>query len=795
MKVSSTILASFFKENDFIKKSLVDKIEQFTLKSAEIEGHKIFGNIDKLVVIAKILKIEPHSNADKLQIAIVDDGDSEKKIVCGAKNIKVGQLVPLAKIGAKLPNGLKIKKSKIRGETSEGMLCSGLELGICDIDDGIRILPKDSKISIPITEYFKCFNSLVFEIDNKSITHRGDLFSHEGIAREFSAIFDELELNGPFIPKKNKNNIENICVEIETKKCNIYSATKISEINIMNSDFSVCENLFQCDIRPINNIVDITNFMMIKFGQPMHAFDFAKIEGKKIIIKELSENDDKKFIGIDNIERELKVGDIVIMDTKKVIALAGIMGAKNSQVDENTKDIILEVANFDASSIRKTSQRIGLRTESSIRFEKKIHPKLVNNTMLIATNKIINLFPNAKISKSFSFVAKKNEITEKTITFDFFEFEKILGFKVKKEIIKDILEKLFFKVSFEKNLICVIVPYFRLADIEYSNCIIEEFARIYGFDKIKCIAPTRKMQINIPNKIREIREQIETNLVSNGFFETKTYVFTNKETIKKFYKKDCISNFIKIKNSGSEQHKFLRKSIIPNLFMEFLKNENIANKENFIFETGKVFSKKNNKYEEKEMLAGILFDCSENLSNHNIFTETFFKLKKKLNSLFKHIDINPKYIDDNKFEFAHPNRIAKILDFGFIGEIHPAIFDKFKIAFFELDIKKMSKKNTEKKYKKISKFPALRRDISLIVPKNISFDMVKKSIKSASNLIQKVDFFDIYHDDKKFNNKYSLSFHIEFRSNEKTLTVEEGENNFQKIINCLEKIKVEIKKA
>ena len=812
MKLSLNLLKKFV---DISGIDANDLARELTLRTAEVEGVEKRGDIDKQVVVAEILEINKHPNAEKLNLALVDDGQEKREIVCGAKNIAVGQKVPLAKLGSVLPGNFKIKKAKIRGITSEGMLCSTAELGLADDAKGIFILPNDVKLGVPIAELG--IRDTVLEIDNKSLTHRADLFSHLGFAREVASI-KNLKFRSPSYPEIAQDAKEEISAQITDKRCRRYTALKISHLKVAPSPLEIQMQLQSCGIRPINNIVDITNLVLLELGQPMHAFDAEKISN----IQVRSAKKGERMHTLDKEERKLKEGDILICDGDRPVALAGIMGGDDSQVTEGTTEITLESANFDPLQIRKTSSRLSLRTESSVRFEKDLDPNLAIDGTRRAVELFLELHPEAKVTSTlFDKINFKEE--KRKFSFDFKEIKRNLGIEISPAKTKEILERLGFWAEVGKK-VSVEVPSFRAGkDVYHDADIIEEIGRIYGYEEIPFSSPERKMTPPRENKLREKTWEIVDILSDLSFFETKTYVFTNKKTLENF--KEDESNYLAVENPLSSEFSHLRKSLIPNMAMTSLENkerERLA-----FFETGRVFLPSSEGTVlpiEREMLSGILVEKKGKekkeifFSLKEVLEQLFYKIKAKEatflppNSSLSNSSNSKESAEKLSFiaeNFAHPGKISRISylntgklrsntnnppspnsqlpdnPLGILAEMHPEIKknlfgDDVLVAFFEIDLSALVQGSfQESNYQSLPKFPGITRDISLTFPKEVNYLEVEQVIQKTSKKISKVELFDIY---EVSSEERSLSFHLNFLDREKTMTDEEGEAIFQKIL-------------
>lgn len=778
--------------NDYINlenENPVDIALKFTMASAEVEEVEDLSKFFTNVVTAKILKIEQHLYADRLKVTKVFDGKEEFQVVCGANNIKEGQIVPLAKVGAILPGNFKIKVSNKRGIESFGMLCSGAELGINNDEEGILILPEDAPIGMPFSKYIGKDDFIII-IDNKSITHRPDLWGHYGIARELSAIlkkdFKKLDFTLPKIDKKI-----DFKITVEDKNlCPRYSAVVIDNIEIKESPKWLQNRLINIGSRPINNVVDATNYVMFELGQPLHAFDYNKIDSEIIIRRATNE---EKIILLDKSEKVLSNDMLLIADKSKPIALAGIMGASNSEVDNNTTRIILESANFHASNIRKTSIKLGIRTEASSRFEKSLDSNLTIQAISRFYNILKETCPNIKcISDLYDLNYLNNKPILIDITLDF--VNKKLGTIIDKKFFEETLTSLGFKIieNFDDNYKIEVPSYRATKDISIPEDIVEEIGRIYGYDNIDPKAPLIKINPIQEKEIHLLRRNIRNNLSTGlGFIEVYNYSFNSREQIEKLNLD--LDKHIKVKNPLSSQQEYLRTSLIPNMLLNIEKN--YRNFDNFsIYEIGKVFIKEDNSFKEKEFLCSMIY-CKK--TDEPIF----YRSKESLNYLLYNLgilDFDIEYTNENDLEaFYHPGRTGLVkqrkLLIAKVSEIHPKVMKLFNISghvgIFYLDLNSIILANKRKiKFKELPKYPYVPFDVSVIVDKKTTVKEVKELIhKVDKDKIQSVEIFDIYEGSNLPENKKSFAFNIKLYSKNKTLEYEEIKKLENSIIENLNK--------
>lgn len=775
-----------------------------TMHTVEIDSVENQVEKYKGVAIGKILKISKHPNADRLQLVQVDMGKEVLNIICGAQNIEKGQLVPIATVGAVLPSGLEIKETEVRGEKSMGMLCAEDELGLGEDHSGIMILGKKAKIGQSFGEFLK-LRDIIYEVDNKSITNRPDLWCHYGMSREISVFLDvkfkknwfedlnkQLSRYGRESSKKVELSIEDFSF------CSRYMAVKISDIKIKESPKWIQERLIAVGMRPLNNIVDITNYAMLELGQPLHAFDASKVD--KIIVRKAKEGE--KISTLDNQERELKASDLVIADSQKAIAIAGIMGGSNSEVDENTKEIIIESANFDYSNIRKTSQRLGLRTEASMRFEKSIDP----NLCALALSRVIELIKadqkKAFISSEIADV-KKFSLNQGPIELDLDWLQKSIGEKIENKFIISTLEKLGFELKKDENKISVIAPSWRVVkDISIKEDIVEEIVRIKGYDNLDAKMPNIEMKSPEKNLERNFERKIKNLLaIGAGLSEVYNYSFVGEEQLSKLSVN--FSQYLKLANPIVKQHTLLRQHLAPNL-IENIKLNQPRFEEIKLFEIGSAYFdfpgeiKKDNDFDEnlpfQEKRLGIAIAGN----NKNV---VFDELKGVIKYLMDDLNINCVFeIGENYPVWADPVFSVRIIaglsekkDIGYIcllnsdnskkaGLKKEAVISEIIFA----DLFKISLMNAGRTYQAPPKYPPLARDLAFVVDNKILYNNIKREIEEFDKLIREVELFDAYQDKKLGKNKKSLAFHLNYQSSEKTLTAEEVDKIQKELVKTLE---------
>jgi phenylalanyl-tRNA synthetase beta chain len=759
----------------------------FTLRTAEVEEVRdLAKNLDK-VVVGQIKKIKPHPNADNLQITETTIGGRPLQIICGAKNIKEGMYVAVATLGAKIRwhgegDLVTLEKVKIRGAESRGMICAASEIGLEDTGNGIMDLtPYKPEIGRNVADVLG-LNDVIIDIDNKSLTHRPDLWGHYGIAREIAAITDK-KLRPYKVKISYPSSGEQLDIKVEDPQlCPRYIGVKIDGIKIGPSPDWLRERIEIIGYRPVNNIVDITNYVMAELGQPLHAFDARKVEGG-IIVRRAKNGE--VIETLDETKRKLTNEMLVIADHKKAIAIAGVMGGLNSEIGEKTSSIIIESANFHPSSVRKTAAAIGLRTEAVQRFEKSLDPHLAETAVDKTCQLILEVCKGARIAgpekdvRNFS--DKKIKVTVSLPNL----FSKI-GREIPEKQVLDILNSLEFKADKAGGKgIHVEIPTFRATkDISIEDDLVEEIARLYGYENIGEELP--HLPISLPEEnIERKRKHEARNILSYGlgFNEVYNYSFYSQKEIQKCLLPEELH--IKVENYLSEDQTHMRISLVPNM----LKNValNIKNYERFkIYEVGRTYEDLQEYFpiEEKKIAAFIVEPKKEP-------AEVFYKAKgalEKFLKLFGAPDLEMKK-GSSLTPYAHPVKYAEYYPDGSIEEeepvakvyeVHPLIMknfdiEKVRIGAFEINFSKLVN-HVKKQYKyiPIPRYPGIEFDISVIIDKKKTIAEIQKTIiESGRDLVKSVSLFDMYEGPNIPEGKKSLAFKIILRSDERTLKDEE----------------------
>ena len=730
------------------------------------------------LVIGHILECEDHPDSDHLHVCKVDVGNEVLNIVCGAPNCRKGLKVIVALAGAKLPGG-EIKKGNIRGVESNGMLCSKAELGLDskflteEDKSGIHELGSDAIVGEDPIKYMGLDDEV---IDFELTSNRGDLLSILGMAYEIGAIYNK-KVKDIDLSYSEEGEID-FDLSIDTDNCTLFLAKEIKNITIKESPEFIKNRLIASGIRPINNVVDISNYVMLETGQPLHFYDLDRL-GRTIKVR--MAEDGEKLTTLDNEERTLSSEDIVITDGNKAVGLAGVMGGLSTEIENDTKNVLIEAAIFNSTKIRKTAKKI-LRSEASNRFEKGIDPKRTYMAIERCCN-LLSKYADAQVVGGLVEI-DNTDIIDKEIKVTLDKINKVLGVTVTKEEVIDILTRLDFKVSENANEFTVIVPTRRM-DISIKEDIIEEVGRYYGMEKIegsKLILPVKE------GKLDKSKRQIKNKLISMGLNEALSYALIPEDAVHK-YTLDEFTH-INLDYPMSEDRKTLRYSLLYSLEQIYNYNKARNLKDVCIFEIGKGFYKEET-YNEELKLAGLM--TGKYYLDINSTNVDFYIVKGIVEELLDYLGYAGRYtINTGEVpKELHPGISAVIniqgKNVGIIGRLHPSV-SKDDVYVFEINLEKLLQNRTSKlKVKEISKYLGMQKDVSFVVKKNITnkqiIDIIKKS---GGRLLTNIEVFDVYTGDKIGNDEVSIAYNLKFEDMSKTLTEEEVMTIFNKIISEVE---------
>lgn len=783
-----------------------DLAELLTMHGVEVES--LTRRHDELdsVVVGKIVEIITHPHAKKLLLCQVYTGKDTYPVVCGAKNIKVNDLVPLALPGTTLPGGMKIERTTIRNVDSWGMLCSEEELGLGDDSSGIMVLPSHLRPGEKLISALG-LEDYLFEF---SITpNRPDLLSVIGIAREVGAILNkEVKYPHPTLEEKGGRieSLTSVTVE-DYKLCPRYAARLLSNVTIKPSPFWIRDRLLSIGLRPINNVVDVTNYVLMEYGQPLHAFDFQKLAQNRIVVREAE--DGEILTTLDDQERTLNEGMLVICDGLKPIALAGIMGGLDSEISENTSTVFIESAYFDPMCIRRTSKKLGIRTESSIRFEKGVDPEGV----VLALNRVAYLMTEVsggEIAKDMIDLYPQ-PFSEKEVVLRLDGTNRTLGTTLSLDHIRQYLAKIeVVSKKEDKNQLTFIPPSYR-RDLIQEIDLIEEVARLHGYNNIPVSVPEALIKIPKKDEYQRFRNRVKELLIESGCIEVIAYSFISEKSFDKLnlppadFRRRCTS----IRNPLTEEQSVMRTTLLPGLLECMQHNAYQSNYDLKIFELGKIFINQGTDSlpEEIHMLSGLITGLRHDLSWYAPCEKVdFFDVKGSAGILLEQLGIrNTSYMKENCPPYLRKSAFCQVVvdgeSLGFIGEVEPGVLSSYDLeepAFiFDLNSDLMARHfSPGRKYQPLPKYPAVVRDLALVVEEDFEFGHILDSIAQfGSRYVEDVQVFDLYRGKQIGPGKKGLTLRIIYRSQEGTLEDTEVNEIHREITSkLLEKFGVELRR-
>ncbi|GHH97245.1 phenylalanine--tRNA ligase subunit beta [Neobacillus kokaensis] len=772
--------------------------EKITKSGIEVEGVEILNEGIKGVVVGHVLEREQHPNADKLNKCLVDIGAEEPvQIICGAPNVDKGQKVAVATVGAKLPGNFKIKKAKLRGEESNGMICSLQELGMegkivpKEYVEGIFVFPADAEVG---TNALALLNRDDEVLELGLTPNRSDCLSMLGVAYEVAAILGrEVKLPETSLEPSNEKASDYVKVVVEAREDNpLYVAKIIKNVKIAPSPLWMQTRLMSAGIRPHNNVVDITNYILLEYGQPLHAFDYDRLGSKEILVRRAQ--DGEKFTTLDDVERTLTSDHLVITNGTEPVALAGVMGGANSEVTEDTTTVLLEAAYFNGQTVRKASKDHGLRSEASARFEKGVDP----NRVRIAGERAAYLMAKYAGGKVLEGAAEVDTLTVEpaVVSITLEKINRVLGTELEMSQVKEIFDRLQFEASVDGNTITVTAPT-RRGDIRIEEDLVEEVARLFGYDNIPMTLPVGSSTPGKLSAYQKKRRIVRQYLEGAGLYQAVTYSLTSEDKAAQYAleKREAI----RLAMPMSEDRSVLRLSILPQLLEVVKYNSARQNDSLAVYETGNVFLANGADAlpDEKEHMAAAITGL---WTNHSWQGEKkpvdFFVLKGILEGLFAKLGITEKvdYVQA-QVDGLHPGRTAEIKlngsVIGFIGQVHPSVqkdLDLKDTYVFELSLKAILEEETEDlHYVAIPRFPSITRDIALVANKETVSGALKNIILEAgAPLLKEAQVFDLYEGDKMEEGKKSIAFSLKYADPERTLTDEEVTKVHEKVLSALE---------
>ena len=789
--------------------------ERMIMSGSNLETMEKVGEDMVKVVVGKIVKIDKHPDADKLVVCQLDVGQEDLlQIVTGAPNVFEGAYVPVALHGSRVPGplhgqpkqegGTKITKGKLRGVVSNGMLCSFGELGFDDKvvpvnqRDGIWILSGEYPVGADFAEALELKDTI---IDFEITPNRPDCLSMIGMAREAAATFGT-KLNYPDTKciREEESASDYVDVQVKSPLCKRYVARIVKDVKVEDSPWWLQRRLIHAGMRPINNIVDVTNFVMLEYGQPIHAFDIESLAGHKIIVD--TAKDGEKFVTLDETERTLDKDMLMINDGEKPVAVAGVMGGLNSEIKEDTGTIVIECANFDANSVRTTSKKLGLRTEASGRFEKGIDPNLCSDAA-DRVCRLIELIGGGKVVGGRLDIYPQPE-APKTVHARVSRINHVLGIDISREQMVGYLESLEMKVEGAGDDMYVTAPTVR-QDIEIEEDIVEEVARLYGYDNLPVTIPKGNNEASQSYE-RDIKDLARDTMCAMGANEIQTYSFVSPKSVDnvRIDEDSWERAFVKILNPLGEDTSVMRTILTPQMLEVMGRNYSRNLEAMRAFEIGNTFmanmmDPKALPYESDNMSIGAYGPL-----------ESFFTLKGMVEELLNKLGIrNVKYIPETEYGVYHPGRCARIVathiaelesgpadeevELGIMGEVHPDVAEKYGIGVrcyaAELMFENVTElADTEKVYSPLPKYPAMTRDIALLADEDMTVDQIEDVIwEAGTEILKGIKLFDIYRGKQVREGKKSMAFSLTYRAVDRTLTDEEVQTVHGKVLDALEK--------
>ncbi len=782
---------------------------KFTLVTCEVEEVLLTGELLNNVSVAQITEVKDHPDSDHLHLVKFETGKGIREVVCGAPNVKPGLKVPYAPIGTSFPGGFTLVPKKIRGVMSEGMLCSETELSIGSDDSGLAELPENAIVGQTMLEYLGRKRDVLLDIDNKSLTHRPDLWGHFGMAREFAAVFGE-ELKYPYneaweksLSEKFSTDKAPVTIEVAAdSSCLGFSGISIDNVTVQDSPDWMKERLEACGLRAINNIVDISNYVMLELGHPLHIFDRDTIKGGKIVVRRAGENE--TFVTLDEVERKLVSTDTLVCDAERASSIAGIMGGLDSGVKESTSRIFIETANWKDSEIRTTSSRLGLRTDASQRYEKCLDSNQNKQTLLRALDLVLQLCPAAKVVGNIETDGYKEEKAPLVLQMTEEHICRVLGKDLEAGKITSILESLEFIVSEDKGLLSITVPSYRATkDIECDADIIEEIGRIIGYDNIVPASPLNAISAVRLSNAKKLTRNIQDFLVLRArAHEVLTYPMVGEKLLKKASWPQ-LNEELQLANPTSPESDRMRPSLIPSILQSAALNQKTQSAFR-MFEVGRSYLPDAKKFSnERSQVALAWFSKKESpfmdLLNNLEDLFAYLNLKVKL-SRPDYRSVNP-YVEP-EWKGLHPNEILNFQVMGkvagFITSVHPVVSRDFKIkgnlAIALLDVTDFETRQIKDKtrYEPLSRFPSSTFDCTVVTE---SKEPVASIISVLNKLkikeLEQVSIVDVFQMD---NDQKAVTVRTTFCDREKTLSGDFISNFEKSVMDTLEKNGYPLKK-
>ncbi len=800
MKISYNWLKTLINNQDITPEQVSVALTDCGLEVESMESFESVKDMLKGVVVGHVLEKEKHPNADKLSLTKVDVGNGTiLSIVCGAPNVAANQKVLVSMVGSVLHTfggeTIEIKKSKIRGEASEGMICAEDELGIGQSHDGIMILPENTVVGTPAAEYLNLYTDTIFEIG--LTPNRGDAASHIGVARDLVAVLNcqtnsntsQTHLNGiKELPAPSGILTIDVKVE-EPAACKRYSGIAISGITVAPSPQWLKNYINAIGLRSINNIVDVTNFVLHELGQPLHAFDAHAIEGNKIIVRRAQEGE--KFVTLDEVERTLKSTDLVIANAKNAMCIAGVFGGLHSGVTDKTTAIFLESAYFDASSVRKTSKHLGLKTDSSFRFERGTDPEMIINALNRAANIILEI-AGGQISSAIVDVYPE-KVEPFKVAFSYSNCDSLIGKVIDRNIIKNILLSVGIEIIQEgADGLLLHVPRYKY-DVTREADVIEEVLRIYGMNNVELSGKISfSMSVNQPIVTNKVDTEIATVLANQGFYEAMSTSLT-----KSLYTQND-EDVVPMLNPLSNDLSVLRPTLLYGMLEAISYNINRKTSDIKLFEYGKTYHKKQSgefPYSEQKQVALVISGKKHEANLHSPKPDNvnFYTLKSYIEAVFAKLGITYKAQNaehkllSGVYQYQVKNKVIAI-----VGEVNKSVLKSFEVSqpvfyaelyldvIYNLAFKPVT-------YVEASKFPAVKRDLALLIDKQVTYaELEKLAFETERNFLKEVSLFDVYEGDKIPSDKKSYALSFTLQNAEATLTDNQITNTTNKLIKVFE---------
>ncbi|NLX19111.1 MAG: phenylalanine--tRNA ligase subunit beta [Desulfobulbus sp.] len=779
--------------------------DNLTMRGLEVDSVTTMFTDLESITTARVVQVVKHPDADKLTVCSVDTGDETVQVVCGAPNVRPGMVTAIAKPGVKLPDGTKIKKAKVRGVVSEGMLCSARELGLNDDHQGLIEFPEDVSSGQPIVDVLNIRDSVI-EVD--LTPNRPDCACVRGIAREVSSFCDGVLK--PLVPSVTPLTGTGLDFEVliqEPALCPRYTARKLTNVTVGPSPRWLQQRLTAVGMRPINNIVDVTNYVMLECGQPMHAFDFSTLKGRKIIVRRPSP-EENRFTTLDGSERQIAPDMLLICDNERPVAVAGVMGGLETEITETTTTILLESACFDPVSIRQTARSIGVHSESSYRFERGVDPDLADTALERAVNLIVELTgATADPTGIDVYPGKKEPLTLQLRTK---RVCSLLGMQLEQDVIADHLRSIEFTVTeLDASTLHVTVPSFRV-DVERGIDLVEEVARLVGYNEIPTSLPFIRMDYPKRDELRSLRQTIAQLMAAQGFYEAINYSFVNEEHLDdcSIQETDPRRMVTRLLNPLSEDQSIMRSLLLPGLLENIRRNINFQRTDIRLFEIGKVFLRETTDPlpDERFLLCAVIsgqrYPEAEPFYFANQATD-FYDIKGAAVNLLHALRIqatvsdttDPAFPQQRVQPYCDPTQACVIhdggLSIGSLGAVHPKTLKAFGIKqpvyFLEIDLEQLQHlTQIPKQFTTLPKYPSVKRDVSLVVPDSVAAGALLEAIQNKrQKYLESIQIFDVYQGKPIQTGFKSVALSLTYRSATATLDDQSVDKLHNKIIDFL----------